>query len=57
MFLFGDVYKRQTLPCAMLASADLEEGGQGAAVLLPACLLLGLLYLVCTLLTLSLIHI
>lgn len=43
-----------TLPCAMLASADLEEGGQGAAALLPACLLLGLLYLVCTLLTLLL---
>lgn len=41
-----------TLPCALLASADLGEGSTAAGALLPACLLLGLLYLVCTLLTL-----
>lgn len=52
--LLSDLIMGVTLPCAMLASADLEEGGQGAAVLLPACLLLGLLYLVCTLLTMLL---
>lgn len=41
-----------TLPCAMLASADLGESDQAAGALLPACLLLCLLYLICTLLAL-----